>query len=507
MLYRDLETVLAQHEVEVKDSQQRFQQLDTAIEVAVATSANNWVAFTAEQELLKASVQELGRNSLQAAEQLEVRLEERQTADRCQSRAEFEAITESVRAAEVRLDSHQESLAASKAAIADLGRDIGRLEEGWTAFHRETDRRCSEQANNQHSVDAELVSCREQLAARLDGLRMSVSYSGEEMAASQATSLEFGRQMVALQGELARAEENLAVQVEQLDARLTLALSQHERLDASFHTACENSEGVRGQQDATLSAIELEVNSMRSSLADISANVRSKGAAEQSQQDGKIRELDSLLSGQLVIEAKIREVEDTLRGLEDTVSRNYQEHMEQIISLNEEQGKLSGSLTEKWGSLDIAQVTMKNDLKRDIDEKWAGLEQSIVAANVGHNKCFAEQDVAMQNTSRSLADQIIDLKAGLAASRTDIENQLTAQVAAVNESLVCLRRDEVAVAVQTVRSFRTRIQDLERRVTEIDHVMEEYPREWKNSLLFHGLEQKEGESFFTLAAAVSKIIR
>ena len=113
----------------------------------------------------------------------------------------------------------------------------------------------------------------------------------------------------------------------------------------------------------------------------------------------------------------------------------------------------------------------------------------------------------MQNTSRSLADQIIDLKAGLAASRTDIENQLTAQVAAVNESLVCLRRDEVAVAVQTVRSFRTRIQDLERRVTEIDHVMEEYPREWKNSLLFHGLEQKEGESFFTLAAAVSKIIR
>jgi chromosome segregation ATPase len=506
-LSKDLESVMSSHATEIETTRQRFQQLQADIESTIATAARDKTVIQAEQEKLTASVHELGCNSSRAVEQLEVRLEEQMASDRCRNKADFEGIAEALHIAEERLEDQQVNLASNKAAIAELAKGIGQLEEGWTAFQREIDRRCCEQANQQHAIYNDLVNRRQQLAAKLEGLKLSLTYVEEEMTGRKANSLEFGRQVADFQRALSCIEESLGVQVEQLDSRLAMAVSQQERLAVNFSTAKGNYEMAHSQQSTTLTTLVKEVDSMKQTLEDIAENVRRKGAAEQSHQTGKICELDTLMANQLAAEAKIRETEETLRSLEDTVSRVYQDHLEQIINLNEEHGKLSGSLTEKWGSLDMKNVSMKNDLKMEIDEKRTELDKLILAANVSNNQRFAELESALQRTATSLTGQIRQLEADLAANTTEIDTKLVDQVAAVNESLVQLRRDEVAVAVQTVRSFRTRIMDLERRVTEIDHVMEEYPREWKNSLLFHGLEQKDGETFFSLAGTVSKIIR
>jgi hypothetical protein len=150
---------------------------------------------------------------------------------------------------------------------------------------------------------------------------------------------------------------------------------------------------------------------------------------------------------------------------------------------------------------------LKNDFKRNIDEMRTELEQLIKIDNVGNKQRFDDLESTRHRVKAHLTQQIREVQMELSATKVDLEEKLTGQVAAVNSSLVRLGHDEVAVAVQTVRSFRARILELERRVTEMDNVIEEYPREWKNNLLFHGLELKEGESFFSLASTVSKIIR
>jgi hypothetical protein len=502
-----MEAILASHEAEVEFTQQRFNELNAAVINADAVANIDREVFSTERDQLALNVQELGERNHKSLEELEASLIDQLTSNRSISRAEGEALRESIQQAEDKLDRHQDIHVVTKAAIAELGKKIGKLEEGWTVFQQETGRKCNEQTNQLQAVDNELAGNREQLTAKLEGLQQSLSYSGGELASHKLTNLEFGQQVRALQKELTQMKENLTLQMEQVNTRLTLAHAQEERLENHFHVLQDSTEETHCKQVTSLSAIRSEVVSMRQIIDDIAKGVRSRGAAEHSKQSGKLHELDSLLASQQCTESKIRVLEDALRGLEDIVSRRYQDHMEQIIQLNEEQGKLSGHLTERWGSLDVANVSLKNDFKRNIDEMRTELEQLIKIDNVGNKQRFDDLESTRHRVKTHLTQQIREVQMELSATKVDLEEKLTGQVAAVNSSLVRLGHDEVAVAVQTVRSFRARIVELERRVTEMDNVIEEYPREWKNNLLFHGLELKEGESFFSLASAVSKIIR
>ena len=42
----------------------------------------------------------------------------------------------------------------------------------------------------------------------------------------------------------------------------------------------------------------------------------------------------------------------------------------------------------------------------------------------------------------------------------------------------------------------------------MENLVDEHPREWRNNLMFHGIEvTQEGENFIGLANVVSKIVR
>ena len=49
--------------------------------------------------------------------------------------------------------------------------------------------------------------------------------------------------------------------------------------------------------------------------------------------------------------------------------------------------------------------------------------------------------------------------------------------------------------------------ELEVRIGEMENLVAEHPRDWKNNLLFHGIEMQPKETFYSLALIVSKIIR
>ena len=77
----------------------------------------------------------------------------------------------------------------------------------------------------------------------------------------------------------------------------------------------------------------------------------------------------------------------------------------------------------------------------------------------------------------------------------------------LQETIQRLSSKEVNPAVQESKEFKYKIKELEKKIRDMTNVIEEYPRDFEHSLLFHGIPVADKENFFTKAKVVSEIIR
>ena len=60
-------------------------------------------------------------------------------------------------------------------------------------------------------------------------------------------------------------------------------------------------------------------------------------------------------------------------------------------------------------------------------------------------------------------------------------------------------------AVQESKEFKYKIKELEKKIRDMTNVIEEYPRDFEHSLLFHGIPVADKENFFSKACACSSL--
>ena len=196
-----------------------------------------------------------------------------------------------------------------------------------------------------------------------------------------------------------------------------------------------------------------------------------------------------------------------MRGLGENLSKVYQDQMEHVIQISDAQGKLSGNLTEQWGQLDLNISTMKADFKKEIEENRLNLETEIEEEKVKIRQLIAEIEVEINKNKAEFDKEVTSLEGRIGTVKAGISTDLDVKIKTVTEVINKLGADEVSVAVENLKNFSSRVHDLEDRVEEMEHLVEEHPREWQNNLLLHGIEEKEDETFFSLATIVSRIIR
>ena len=69
-----------------------------------------------------------------------------------------------------------------------------------------------------------------------------------------------------------------------------------------------------------------------------------------------------------------------------------------------------------------------------------------------------------------------------------------------------LRTEEVAPAIKIVVDFRVRVADLERQAHNLVLEIQEFPRPWSHTVLFHGVPEVGAEDVFVLGHTVCDII-
>ena len=69
-----------------------------------------------------------------------------------------------------------------------------------------------------------------------------------------------------------------------------------------------------------------------------------------------------------------------------------------------------------------------------------------------------------------------------------------------------LRTEEVAPAIKIVIDFRARVSELERLAHHLVLEIQEFPRQWKHTILFHGVPAQGPEDIFVLGHTVCDII-
>ena len=136
----------------------------------------------------------------------------------------------------------------------------------------------------------------------------------------------------------------------------------------------------------------------------------------------------------------------------------------------------------------------------------------------------SELDTMCKNSSKAvktfIRDQNLDLNSAqheayrdLRAIRSNLDEtvmvyrkDIRENTSKGHEKIRRLRNDEVGPAVQTTSDYRVRVSELERVAVNMAVEIDEFPRYWKNTLLFHGVPFSEQDNFYILGHAVCDII-
>ncbi|XP_023326040.1 protein Daple [Eurytemora carolleeae] len=310
-----------------------------------------------------------------------------------------------------------------------------------------------------------------------------------------------------LERSIVELQEKILVRLEETRNKLSIQDSVHNKLSTQVKTSLDHQSNSQTNQDTNIHKIRCSIEQMLVELEGLTTKVEEKGREESSVQRGKMERLDSLLQGQGTVEEKIRVLEEQVRSIDETLSKSYQEQMSHVISITENQSKLSGTLTEKWGVLDINIRTMKGDLRKNIDSERKEIEEQIGTEKVGVEEQLQQIRKLISDSSVILETELRELQEKILSVEENIKKDLNLNLKKVTENIDRLGSDEVSVAIDNMHTFSSRIRELEVRIGEMENLVAEHPRDWKNNLLFHGIEIQPKETFYSLALIVSKIIR
>ena len=119
--------------------------------------------------------------------------------------------------------------------------------------------------------------------------------------------------------------------------------------------------------------------------------------------------------------------------------------------------KLSGTLTEQWGVLDINIGTLKGELKKNIDLERRDMEEKIGTEKVGVEVHVEQIRKLISDSSISLDKALKELQRKIVSFEENMREDLNLNLSKVTENIDRLGNDEVSVAVKSMHTFSSRI--------------------------------------------------
>ena len=133
--------------------------------------------------------------------------------------------------------------------------------------------------------------------------------------------------------------------------------------------------------------------------------------------------------------------------------------------------------------------------------------ESLCKSSLKAMKTFLrDKNLELNSTQHETYHQIRTIRTNMDEESISFNQEMREVTGEGHDKIRFLRTEEVAPAMKIVVDFRARVSDLERLAHNLVLEIQEFPRHWKHTVLFHGVPVQGREDIFVLGHTVCDII-
>ena len=150
------------------------------------------------------------------------------------------------------------------------------------------------------------------------------------------------------------------------------------------------------------------------------------------------------------------------------------------------------------------------DVNQQFSENITGLRlelESLCKSSLKAMKTFLrDKNLELNSTQHDTYHQVRSIRTNMDEESISFNQEMREVTGEGHDKIRFLRTEEVAPAMKIVLDFRARVSDLERLAVNLVLEIQEFPRQWKHTVLFHGVPASGPEDIFVLGHTVCDII-
>ena len=234
------------------------------------------------------------------------------------------------------------------------------------------------------------------------------------------------------------------------------------------------------------------------------SKLREKAENSSSNGWGKVKATyEKELSDNTTQDEKVNTSDTNLQKQTLAIEENQKHGLDQLTMFKKSQ---SEGLLSQFDNIEKRIENVENEFKSEVDCLKLELDTLCRNSSKAVKTFIRDQNLDLNSAQHEAYRELRAVRSSLDETVMVYRREIRENTSKGHEGIRRLRNDEVGPAVQTTNEYRSRVDELERVAVNMSVEIDEFPRYWKPTLLFHGIPFSEQDNFYILGHAVCDII-
>ena len=406
-----------------------------------------------------------------------------------------------------RLEGHEEDHKKKREEIIKTSKIIDELIDTSEEKFREQEKNQMTNDNTHMSLKDLVTNHYEHCQEIVKNFKQKIVYIENEIKENTLIHSSFSQQIRETDTKLRKYIEETENKLEEIKKSIILFEKSHYKLANIVTESNENNRKALESQTAKVSDINKEINALGKEIFEIKITVNENKESDDKNQGAVNKKLNDIFEKKGNVNEQLNNLMYLLTNSEVAIEENNRNTLNQLSKFKKFQSQISEDFTKQFSVLEKLLDAFTTETKKNIVEEKRSLDTSCRENSDNFKGELNSLTSSINAIKTSLNENLKSLKTDFQDFQTSGKRQLEENISQLHDTIHRLGSKEVSPAVQESKDFKQKIKELERRIRDMTNIIEEFPREWSHSLLFHGIPVQDKENFYSKAKVVSEIIR
>ena len=189
------------------------------------------------------------------------------------------------------------------------------------------------------------------------------------------------------------------------------------------------------------------------------------------------------------------------------IKKSQSEVKYQVIQIDTTfEGEVFQGLLGQFDQMELKIQNVSQEFSESITQMRAELELLCKTSLKAMKTFLRDKNLELNSIQHDTYHSVRSIRTNMEEDSVTFRQEMREVTSEGQDKIRFLRTEEVAPAVKIVVDFRVRVGELERLAHNLVLEIQEFPRKWNNTVLFHGVPTARSEDIFVLGHTVCDII-